>query len=123
MQNDCINIFQINQDLGLFALCLDLKIRPHVMALSFILILQLNTQLTQSFSNLEKLCLLVKYIKGRTIIDLGGGAWAKVGKKNQRLLAQEKNSNQQPKRKKVQRLVAEEKKLNTNSLPEAPPDH
>ncbi len=61
-----------------------------------------------------------------------GGLGQKREKKTQRLLAREKNSNQQPWRKthqpvgqekKTHQPVGQEKKLNTNSLPEAPPDH
>ncbi len=44
-----------------------------------------------------------------------GGARAKAGKKTQRLLAREK------KNLKTHQSVGREKKLNTNSLPEAPP--
>ncbi len=70
--------------------------------------------------------------KGRTINDFGGGeARAKVGKKINGYSPGKKSQLNNPEKlisllareKKPHQLVGQEKKLNTNSLPEAPPDH
>ena len=72
--------------------------------------------------------------KGRTINALGGGSGKSGGKKTQRLLAREKETQlNNPEEKKTHQPVgqgkklisqlARKKKLNMNSLPEAPPDH
>ncbi len=87
-------------------------------AMGFVLVVDRGKRFSSSST-----CSKKPIYKGRTIND-SGEARAKVGKKTQRLLAQEKKLNSTTRnKKKVQQLVAEEKKFNTNSLPEAPPDH